>query len=146
MLVQVKVLPNRPEQYTKYPHILNYPDALIGACEKLQEVGKLINKIASTGTTVLIQGESGTGKELVAKALHTSSNLTGKFVAVNCAAIPEQLLETTLFGHVKGAFTGASKSHSGCFQEAHQGTLFLDEIGELSPELQVKLLRALQER
>ena len=133
------------EDLGQHPSVTAFPDALIGACQQLKEIGSIVEKIAATKTTVLIQGESGTGKELVARALHASSGVKGKFVAVNCGAIPAQLLETMLFGHIQGAFTGATKTHSGCFQEAHQGTLFLDEIGELNQALQVKLLRALQE-
>jgi two-component system response regulator PilR (NtrC family) len=113
----------------------------------MQKVFELIGKIHSAKTSVLITGESGTGKELVARALHTEGNRAKKpFVAVNCGAIPEELMESELFGHKRGAFTGAIADKSGLFQEADGGTLFLDEIGELSLGLQVKLLRALQER
>ena len=105
-----------------------------------------IKKVANYKTTVLLTGESGTGKELVAKALHFTSVRRGEpFVAVNCGAIPESLLETELFGHVRGAFTDANRDRKGLFEEAHQGTLFLDEIGELPLSLQIKLLRVLQE-
>jgi two-component system, NtrC family, response regulator PilR len=120
---------------------------LLGKSRAMQKVFELITKIHSTRTSVLITGESGTGKELVARALHTEgARAASPFVAVNCGAIPESLMESELFGHKKGAFTGAIADHSGMFQEAIGGTLFLDEIGELAPALQVKLLRALQER
>ncbi|HEY1815439.1 MAG TPA: sigma-54 dependent transcriptional regulator [Kofleriaceae bacterium] len=120
---------------------------LLGKSRAMQKVFELITKVHSTKTSVLITGESGTGKELVARALHTEGNRgTAPFVAVNCGAIPEALMESELFGHKKGAFTGAIADKPGLFQEADGGTLFLDEIGELSLNLQVKLLRALQER
>ena len=120
---------------------------LIGKSRGMQQVFELIGKIHSTRTSVLITGESGTGKELVARALHTEgSRATQPFVAVNCGAIPEALMESELFGHKRGAFTGAVADKAGLFQEANGGTLFLDEIAELSLGLQVKLLRALQER
>jgi two-component system response regulator AtoC len=119
---------------------------LIGKSPAIQEVFRTIEKVAEYRTTVLIQGESGTGKELVARALHRLSSRNGKpFVAVNCGAIPEALIESELFGHKRGAFTDAHADKNGIFQEADQGTLFLDEIGELPANLQVKLLRALQE-
>ena len=120
---------------------------LLGKSRAMQKVFELIQKIHSAKTSVLITGESGTGKELVARALHTEgSRAKEAFIAVNCGAIPEELMESELFGHKKGAFTGAIADKLGMFQEANGGTLFLDEIGELSPNLQVKLLRALQER
>ena len=119
---------------------------MIARSASMHEVFKRIRKIAEYKTTVLIQGESGTGKELVARAVHDhSTRATQPFVAVNCGAIPENLLESELFGHVKGAFTDASRDKKGLFAEADGGTLFLDEIGELPLNLQVKLLRALQE-
>ena len=106
-----------------------------------------IEALASTTATILIQGESGTGKELVARALHTDGNrATGPFIAVNCGAFAESLLESELFGHEKGAFTGAASRHAGAFERAHGGTLFLDEIGDAPPAVQVKLLRAIEER
>jgi len=120
---------------------------LLGAGPSMREVYRRIEKVSPTDVTVLIQGETGTGKELVAREIHQrSTRSAGPFVAVNCAAIPEGLLESELFGHVKGAFTGAVASRPGRFQAAAGGTLFLDEIGEMSPSLQVKLLRAIQER
>lgn len=120
---------------------------LLGRSRAMQKVFELITKIHSTRTSVLITGESGTGKELVARALHTEgSRAKQPFIAVNCGAIPEELMESELFGHKRGSFTGAIADKRGLFQEANEGTLFLDEVGELSPNLQVKLLRALQER
>ena len=121
-------------------------EEIIGKSAKMQEVYRLIESIAPTNATVLITGESGTGKELVARAIHRRSNRKHKpFVVINCAAIPEQLLESELFGHKKGSFTGAVVDKKGLFEEAHEGTLFLDEIGEVPPSIQVKLLRVLQE-
>lgn len=120
---------------------------IIGACPSMLEVFRKLKKVAGTDISVLVTGETGTGKELIAHELHMRSNrASGPFVTVNCGAIPENLIESELFGHVKGAFTGAVASRPGKFQQAHGGTLFLDEIGELAPALQVKLLRALQER
>jgi transcriptional regulator with GAF, ATPase, and Fis domain len=120
---------------------------IIGACPSMLEVFRKIKKVAGTDISVLVTGETGTGKELIAHELHVRSNRsTGPFVTVNCGAIPENLIESELFGHVKGAFTGAVASRTGKFQQAHGGTLFLDEVGELALPLQVKLLRALQER
>ncbi len=113
----------------------------------MQKVFGLIDKVASTDSTVLILGESGTGKELVARALHfNSSRAANPFVPVNCGAIPEELLESELFGHEKGAFTGAFRTRIGRFELAGGGSIFLDEISEMSPNLQVKLLRVIQER
>ena len=120
---------------------------LLGKSRAMQKVFELITKIHSVKTSVLITGESGTGKELVARALHSEgSRAKLPFIAVNCGAIPEELMESELFGHKRGAFTGAIADNVGMFQEANGGTLFLDEIGELSLGLQVKLLRVLQER
>ncbi|MBI5887390.1 MAG: sigma-54-dependent Fis family transcriptional regulator [Deltaproteobacteria bacterium] len=121
--------------------------AILGTSPDMQKVRELIEKVADTDTTVLILGESGTGKELVARALHYGSSRSGKpFVPINCGAIPEDLLESELFGHEKGAFTGAVATKIGRFEAADHGTIFLDEIGDMSPGLQVKLLRVLQEK
>ncbi len=120
---------------------------LIGDSPQMQKVYEMIEKIADTDSTVMITGESGTGKELVAKTIHFNSSRSQRpFVPLNCAAIPKDLLESELFGHERGAFTGAMSTRIGRFELAHSGTLFLDEIGELDPSLQVKLLRVLQER
>lgn len=119
---------------------------IVSECPTMWKLFGLIEKVARTNSTVLILGESGTGKELVAKAIHKLSGRTGRLVPVNCGAIPEEILESELFGHEKGAFTGAVSSRVGRFQMADGGTIFLDEIGEMSPKLQVKLLRVLQEK
>ena len=120
---------------------------MVGNSPRMQQVYEMVTRIAPTKTNVLIAGESGTGKELVARAIHAESDrASAPFVALNCAAIPENLLESELFGHVKGAFTGAVGNKSGLFETADTGTLFLDEVGELTLPLQVKLLRVLQEK
>ncbi len=120
---------------------------LLGPSPAMQSVFVLVRQAAPSDANVLITGESGTGKELVAKALHWNSARAGRpFVPVNCAAVPAGLLESELFGHVKGAFTGAVGSRRGLFREAHGGTLFLDEIGDMAPELQAKLLRVIEDR
>ncbi|MCB0339044.1 MAG: sigma-54-dependent Fis family transcriptional regulator [Bdellovibrionales bacterium] len=119
---------------------------IISGCPQMRSAFEVLGKVAKTFTTVLISGESGTGKELIARAIHELSGRKGKLVPVNCGAIPEDILESELFGHEKGAFTGAISSRVGRFQLADSGTIFLDEIGEMSPKLQVKLLRVLQER
>ena len=119
---------------------------IIGTSDALQQIFALVKKIADTNATVLIQGESGTGKELVARSIHlNSARASNPFLAVNCGALPESLLESELFGHTKGSFTGAVSDKKGLFRAASGGTLFLDEIGEMPITLQVKLLRALQE-
>lgn len=120
---------------------------IVARSEKMQRILEVISRIAKTESTVYIQGESGTGKDLIAKAIHLASDRKqGPFVAINCAAIPETLLESELFGHERGAFTGAVKSTKGLFSQAHQGTIFLDEIGDMPPSIQAKLLRVIQER
>src|SRR3954452_17869293 len=120
-------------------------DALVGRCPAMQEVYKAIGRVAPQEVTVLILGESGTGKELIARAIyHYSDRAKGPFLAINCAAIPETLLESELFGHEKGAFTGADRKRIGKFEQASGGTLFLDEIGDMTPLTQTKILRVLQ--
>jgi len=122
-------------------------DNMIGKSRLMREVYNLIEKVASTDSTVLITGESGTGKELAARAIHSNSRRKDRaFVSINCAALPENLLESELFGHVKGSFTGAVVDKKGMFETASAGTIFLDEVGETSPWTQVKLFRVLQER
>ncbi len=119
----------------------------VGRSQKMKEVFNLIYRLCKVDTTVLIRGENGTGKELVARAIHFNSpRKSGSFIAINCGAIPENLMESELFGHEKGAFTGAIERKIGKFQAANNGTLFLDEIGEMKPDMQAKLLRVLQER
>ncbi len=125
------------------PHQLRRPDRLVAAMTMVKRLGE---RAAKSSIPILITGESGVGKEVIARAVHGSSERSGKpFVAVNCGAIPENLVESILFGHEKGSFTGATDKHLGKFQEANGGTLFLDEVGELPLDIQVKLLRALQE-
>jgi DNA-binding NtrC family response regulator len=122
-------------------------DAIVGVCPAMQEVYKSIGRVAAQDVTVLITGESGTGKELVARALYQHSHRSsGPFLPISCAAIPEHLLESELFGHEKGAFTGADRRRIGKFEQCHGGTLFLDEVGTMSPLTQSKLLRVLQEK
>ncbi|NTV18826.1 MAG: sigma-54-dependent Fis family transcriptional regulator [Bacteroidales bacterium] len=124
----------------------NREETIVGESNAIKEVFKLIGRVATSDASILIVGESGTGKELVARAIHKYSDRANKpFIAINCAAIPEPLLESELFGYEKGAFTGAEKQKSGKFEEANGGTLFLDEIGDMSLSLQAKLLRVLQE-
>jgi two-component system response regulator PilR (NtrC family) len=132
----------RRELEDKY-HFTN----IVGTSSAMLEVFSLVEKVAQTGSTVLLQGESGTGKELIARAIHFSSQRSQhRFLSINCGALPENLLESELFGHERGAFTGAVQRKKGLFQESSSGTLFLDEIGEMTPSMQVKLLRALQEK
>ncbi|HWP23636.1 MAG TPA: sigma 54-interacting transcriptional regulator [Candidatus Binatia bacterium] len=124
-----------------------YFEGVIGRSSGIEKIYQLVRKVSSSNTNVLISGESGTGKELVARAIHLNGPRKAKpFVAVNCGAIPESLIESELFGHVRGAFTGAVSDHAGLFKQADQGTIFLDEVGELPLHLQVKLLRVLQEK
>jgi two-component system nitrogen regulation response regulator GlnG len=132
-----------------YTPVLNsddYKEGIVGSSEKMQGVFKMIGQVAANDFTVLITGESGTGKELVARCLHQHSHLAEKpFMAVNCAAIPENLIESELFGHEKGAFTGATQQRIGIFEQCDGGTIFLDEIGDMAPATQTKILRALQQ-
>jgi two-component system, NtrC family, response regulator PilR len=122
-------------------------DGIIGRSSRMRELFQLLETVAGTSSTVLITGETGTGKELAARAIHHNSpRRNHRFVALNCSAIPETLLEAELFGHVRGAFTGAVANRQGRLEQAHKGTLFLDEVGTMSPALQAKLLRVLQER
>ena len=121
---------------------------IVGADPKMRKIFELIDTMAQTDSTVLISGESGTGKELIARAIHSQDASRGdqKFVSINCGALPENLLESELFGHKKGAFTDAYQDKEGLFEAANQGTLFLDEISEMSQKMQVKILRAIQEK
>ncbi|RKZ21525.1 sigma-54-dependent Fis family transcriptional regulator, partial [bacterium] len=135
-----------------YENLVEFADArfsfsgIIGKSKAMKEIFRLIRTVAPSNATILIEGESGTGKELLAKAIHRNSpRKNGKFVAINCGALPETLLESELFGYKKGAFTGAVSSKKGLFEVADRGTVFLDEIGNTSPSFQMKLLRVLEE-
>ena len=120
---------------------------IVGADPKMRKIFELIDTIAQTDSTILISGESGTGKELIARAIHGKSSRSGqKFISINCGALPENLLESELFGHKKGSFTDAYQDKEGLFETANHGTLFLDEISEMSQKMQVKVLRAIQEK
>jgi nitrogen regulation protein NR(I) len=136
------------KQVVSYQPLLESEDyelGIVGRSEAMQRVFKLIGQVAGTDATALITGESGTGKELVARAIYHHSNRSGQpFLAVNCAAIPEQLLESELFGHERGAFTGATNQRIGKFEQCNKGTIFLDEIGDMTPPTQTKILRVLQ--
>ena len=138
------------KQVVSYEPLLEKEDydlGIIGQSAAMQEVFKTIGQLAASDATVLITGESGTGKELVARAIYShSTRASALFLAINCAAIPENLLESELFGHEKGAFTGAISSRAGRFELADGGTLFLDEIGDMPLNMQVKILRVIQER
>ncbi len=141
---------NRNKYYYEKPDVVEgiedqFPD-IICQSEVMKGILSLVNRISDTDSTVLIMGESGTGKELIARAIHSSSHRSDKpIVSINCGALPDNLLETELFGHVKGSFTGAIRERKGLFAEATGGTVFLDEIGEISSQMQVKLLRVLQD-
>lgn len=148
ILKRAHYINNLEEEYRKLQNRLKQPvfSEMIGSCPKMQDIFVRVRKVATSDVPVLITGESGTGKELVAKAIHSNSARQNMpFVAINCGAIPEALLESELFGHEKGAFTGAHMLRKGKAELADGGTLFLDEIGELSPTLQVKFLRFLQD-
>ena len=136
------------KQVVSYQPLLEKEDyelGIVGRSEAMQQVFKLIGQLAASDATALITGESGTGKELVARAIYHHSNRTQQpFLAVNCAAIPEQLLESELFGHERGAFTGATMQRIGKFEQCNKGTIFLDEIGDMTPTTQTKILRVLQ--
>lgn len=139
LVAEVNKLRSQVKDYSRLENI-------VAASPAMQQVISVVKRIAATGSTVLIEGPSGSGKEVIARAIHAySPRSEAAFVAINCAALPETLLESELFGYVKGAFTGATASKKGLFEEAHGGTIFLDEIGETSPAFQVKLLRVLQE-
>ncbi len=123
-----------------------YRQSIVGQSDEIKTLFRLVEKVADSGSTIMINGETGTGKGLVARAIHNLSSRREKpFITINCGAIPENLLESELFGHVKGAFTGAAATKTGKFEAASGGTIFLDEIGDMSPDLQVKLLRVLEE-
>ncbi len=119
-------------------------EIIIGSCDATQQLKKLVKMVSASSSTVLLRGETGCGKDVVARAIHNSSNRKGELVNVNCAAIPSELLESELFGHEKGAFTGADSKKEGRFEASHHGTLFLDEIGDMPLPLQAKLLRAIE--
>ncbi len=140
-------LPGQPPRMSKNEHIPPPLPEIVGVSAAMQSVYRMVKLVAPAQATVLLVGETGTGKEVIAKALHKlSGRFDGPYIRVNCGALPETLLESELFGHVKGAFTGAIENKAGRFEAAHGGTLFLDEINSMSPKLQVKLLRVLQER
>jgi DNA-binding NtrC family response regulator len=143
--VQHRNLTQELQRLRRRAHEVALPN-IIGSGDAMRQMASLLTRVAETETNVLITGESGTGKELVARAVHEQSGRKGPFLAINCAAVPETLLESELFGHARGAFTDARVARSGLFVEANDGTLFLDEIGEMPLSMQAKLLRALQER
>lgn len=143
MSVPKLTLVENADKSTAQKHVIDF----IGITPEITKVKELISKVANTSSTVLILGESGTGKEIVARSIHEGNDLSNEpFVAINCGAIPAELLESELFGHEEGAFTGASSLKKGSFEVAGSGTLFLDEIGDMPLHLQVKLLRVLQEK
>ncbi|NOX97637.1 MAG: sigma-54-dependent Fis family transcriptional regulator [Nitrospirae bacterium] len=140
LILENQILRQKLEGRTRF-------DKIVGKGEKIREIYRLVERVADTKSTVLIQGESGTGKELIARAIHEHSSRCRKpFITLNCAALPENLLESELFGHEKGAFTGALARKTGRFEEAEGGTLFLDEVGGMSPKMQMDLLRVVEER
>ena len=144
-LLHQKALERENRKYIQPDSVPASIPGIIGKSEKMRKIFKQVEKVANSNTTLIIRGESGTGKELIAKAIHEQSSRRDKpFVAINCAALPENLLESELFGFEKGAFTGAHKNKKGLFETAHKGTVFLDEIGDLPLGLQAKLLRVLQ--
>lgn len=144
--IPVDLITTSPAETKKPRPVTSGDDKIIGESPAIKEVYKLIGRVAASDASILVTGESGTGKELVARAIHTYSDRASKpFITLNCAAIPETLLESELFGYDKGAFTGANKDKPGKFEEANGGTLFLDEIGDMGLALQAKLLRVLQE-
>lgn len=140
LILENQILRQKLEGRTRF-------DKIVGKSEKIREIYRLVERVADTKSTVLIQGKSGTGKELIARAIHEYSSRCRKpFITLNCAALPENLLESELFGHEKGAFTGALARKTGRFEEAEGGTLFLDEVGGMSPKMQLDLLRVVEER
>lgn len=144
-LLHQKKLEKESNKFRKVDIVPKSPPGIIGKSNKIRKVFKQITKVAKSNTAIIIRGESGTGKEIIAKTIHEQSDRKNKpFIAINCAALPENLLESELFGFEKGAFTGAYKSKKGLFETAHRGTVFLDEIGDLPLGLQAKLLRVLQ--
>ena len=145
--LQISRLSHTPAVLPEIEEVPDQADVLVGRCPSMQEVYKAIGRVASQDVTVLLLGESGTGKELVARAIYQHSRRSHKpFLAINCAAIPDNLLESELFGHEKGSFTGADRKRIGKFEQCSGGTLFLDEIGDMAPLTQTKLLRLLQEQ
>ena len=145
-LVVIKDVTELSELKEKFIEVSSFHN-IVGKNEKMQEIYRLVKRVSETNSTVLIYGETGTGKELIASAIHyCSDRKKNDFVRINCAALPESLLESELFGHTKGAFTGATKDRKGRFETASGGTIFLDEVGDTSPAFQAKLLRVLQER
>lgn len=153
LLVRLQKVLKKRQVFSQYEDLVSEKQleqqqgTMIGHCRAMGKIRDTIKMLSSSDSTVLITGETGTGKEVVAKMIHqTGSRSQYPFVSINCGAIPEELLESELFGHVQGAFTGAIKGRVGRFEAAHKGTIFLDEIGDMSPNLQVKILRVLQER
>jgi two-component system response regulator PilR (NtrC family) len=142
-----KRLENENQQLRRELHEQYSFEGFVGKSPKMKEIFTLVERISGTNSTVLVSGDSGTGKELIARAIHYNSPRKERpFVSINCGALPDQLLESELFGHMKGSFTGAVNTKKGLFEVADGGTLFLDEIGETSAAMQIKLLRVLQER